>query len=146
MGITYKGKNQEPDEPHGARQVGSVRTFMDEIQSLGTERDFFLFFRGHSNFSFKLIPTVYRNLGWIKNEDILLKELILRCPADFDPSASTFQTLVRMQHYSLPTRLLDKTLNPLAALYFACGTETNSNQAGEVVVFRVPKSDVQTAI
>lgn len=143
MAITYKQAQKPHQEPEGAIRVGSVRTFMDAIEKLGSEREFFIFFRGHSNFSYELLPTIYRNEGWIKNEDVLHKELILRCPSDFDQHASTFQTLVKMQHYSLPTRLLDITMNPLAALYFACSKGEIPNEAGEVVVFQVPKREVK---
>jgi hypothetical protein len=143
MAITYKKALKPNKEPDGAIRVGSVRTFMDAIERLGSQRDSFLFFRGHSNFSYELLPTIYRNEGWIKNEDVLHKELILRCPSDFDQHASTFQTLVKMQHYSLPTRLLDLTMNPLAALYFACSKGKIRNEAGEVVVFEVPKREVK---
>ena len=65
----------------------------------------------------------------------MLKELILRCPNDFVGGLTTFQCLVRMQHYGLPTRLLDITSNPLVALYFACVSEDEDEEDGEVLVF-----------
>ena len=81
--------------------------------------DHAIFFRGHSNKNYKLEPYIYRD-EIIKNEHIIFKELLLRCPQDFEHCKTTFEFLVKMQHYSLPTRLLDITTNPLIALYFAC--------------------------
>jgi hypothetical protein len=46
-----------------------------------------------------------------------------------------------MQHYSLPTRLLDITSNPLTALYFAC--KSNLDHDGEVVVFPIERSQIK---
>lgn len=130
-------------EPKGSIRVGSVRTFLTEMERFEPEKGFSYFFRGHSRFSHRLVPSVYRDPGWIDNEDVLFKELVLRCPNDFSGQESTFQSLVKMQHYSLPTRLLDITANPLVALYFACEHEGGQRESGEVVVFRIPTAEIK---
>lgn len=130
-------------EPEGSIRVGSVRTFLTEMERFEPEKGFTYFFRGHSRFSHRLVPSIYRDPSWIANEDVLFKELVLRCPNDFSGQESTFQALVKMQHYSLPTRLLDITANPLVALYFACEHEGQPRESGEVVVFRIPTADIK---
>lgn len=100
-----------------------------------------IFFRGHSKTSYNLVPNIYRDRKIIDNEHIIFKELLLRCPQDFSHCRSTFEFLVKMQHYSLPTRLLDITTNPLIALYFAC--KSNQEHDGELIVFSLPKEKIK---
>ncbi|MET3828515.1 hypothetical protein ABIC16_004270 [Sphingomonas sp. PvP055] len=76
-------------------------------------------FRGLADTAFDLRPSVFRNDVRTQREHLLLRELIAAHPADFAGDASALEQLVRMQHFSLPTRLLDVTWNPLAALWFA---------------------------
>ena len=116
------------------QKVGTISSFLQRLDKIDRSRGQLLFYRGHSKSSFRLEPSVYRNSGWIANEAIMLKELILRCPNDFSGDLSTFQILVKMQHYSLPTRLLDITSNPLVALYFSCTTHEKYDEDGDVIV------------
>lgn len=99
------------------------------------------FFRGHANKDWKPIPGIYRNKGWIDHEDVMIKDLISKCPNEFKNHKYTFQSLVKMQHYSLPTRLLDITTNPLIALYFACLSEKDVD--GEVMIFCDFKTEIK---
>lgn len=100
-----------------------------------------LFFRGHSNLKFVLKPTIYRNERYFVNEDNIYRETIVNSPQDFYTCNKTIEVLVKMQHYGIPTRLLDVTRNPLVALFFACWE--NETIDGEVVIMSIPTNHVR---
>ncbi|MFB3238123.1 FRG domain-containing protein [Aeromonas salmonicida] len=121
-------------------QLGSLRTLLGIMPEL-EERDSLFFFRGHANKEFSLLPSIYRNKRWFSNEDKIIREIIMRCPNEFSSMRSSFEKLVKMQHYDLPTRLLDITENPLVALYFSCIGEEEKD--GEIIFFKIPKSEIK---
>ena len=100
-----------------------------------------LFYRGHSRTSYALKPSLYREKTWYKNEKEMYQELQIYCPDDFVKLHKHIEVLAEMQHYGLPTRLLDVTLNPLIALYFAC--EKHEKYAGEIVIFAEERNNVK---
>jgi hypothetical protein len=124
------------------KQLGSIRTLLSVIDDLH-ETGYIYFFRGHANKSFKLLPSIYRKTEWLCNEDKMIREMLMRCPNDFSLMRTSFEKLVKMQHYDLPTRLLDLSENPLVALYFACASEQSKTFDGEFIIFKIPKAEVK---
>src|SRR3546814_12023322 len=66
---------------------------------------------------------------------------MIASPHDFREDKSTFERLSRMQHYSLPTRMLDTSTNPLVALWFAC--RSGAEKVGEVIRLTVVRDKVK---
>lgn len=120
--------------------VKNITNFINEIKRLGIVDQYENYYRGHSDINFELKPSIYRD-GLIYNEDNIFKESISRVPLEFINAKSTVEKLVKMQHYGIPTRLLDITANPLVALYFACNKDFSKD--GEVVYLRVPKNHIK---
>ena len=87
-------------------------------------------YRGQANSSWHLCPSLYRD-GLFYKEQALIAELRRVRPEEFN-GLSRFDILVKMQHYGLPTRLLDMTHNPLVALFFACEAIGFSEAEGSV--------------
>jgi len=121
--------------------IEKILDFITELQKISKHNDFEYYYRGHSDKDFELTPSIYRR-RYIWNEDKFFKEIILRTPYDFINEKTALEKLVKMQHYGIPTRILDITTNPLVALYFACN-EFADKEDGEVLVFKIPKADIK---
>lgn len=78
-----------------------------------------LFFRGQCNSAWDIRPSIFRE-SLVSVESRIIKTAKSRVPSEFRECTSPFEELTKLQHYGLPTRLLDLTKNPLVALYFAC--------------------------
>lgn len=122
------------------KDITNVQQLIQEVQSVynGWNSNKHLFFRGHSNDEYNLIPTVFRPIEkdkYYKEKEVLLdfKQYAPVHSINYDFLAERDKILVDMRHYGMPTRLLDWTIAPLNALYFACCDTANKN--GEVIVF-----------
>lgn len=95
-------------------------------------------FRGHSNVEWVLEPGWYRQAApgrktgdaWYSEHNLLL-EFKLRAPSYLHARPATdWEWLFVMQHYGLPTRLLDWTESALLGLYFAVRENHRGTDAG----------------
>ena len=131
-----------------SENIESVTDFIAKILSNDNESDegYVNFYRGHSSSKYKLEPSLFRktkdgNFQYLENEYIIYNELLTQNYSEFGADSSTFDRLVRMQHFSLPTRLLDISTNPLIALYFAC--KGNEKLSGDVILIQVPRNKIK---
>lgn len=144
-----------PEPEPADRRADSVGNFIEAVLELNRD-DAEVFYRGHSNKEYRLEPSVFRkdtdgNYLHLDEEDRIYRELIVSNSSDFIGDDCSLDRLVRMQHYSLPTRLLDITANPLIALYFACrshkarqdGEHRIAETPGEVILFSIDRNDIK---
>lgn len=100
-----------------------------------------LAFRGQRNEEWSLRPSILRPpQKYLDFEREMSRDLMAIHPQEFAADQSMFDRLVRMQHFGLRTRLLDITLNPLVALYFAVQRSLSGGRpvGGAVWLLRVP--------
>lgn len=119
--------------------IKSINDLLKQIEGFNLNNKS-VFFRGHSNLNHRIIPSLFRNDMHHNNELTMYNELLRMRPGDFVDCNSTIERLVKMQHFGLPTRLLDVTRNPLVALYFAC--TSSQNTIGEVITFVAERNHI----
>ncbi|OBX90320.1 hypothetical protein A9500_05350 [Haemophilus sp. CCUG 60358] len=124
-------------------EIKSIKDLIDALEQLGEPKDGYTrFFRGHSNAEkYKLEPSIYREDNkYYHNEDNIIRDAIINNPDEFSDKDTLFDTLVKLQHYGYPTRLLDLTSNLLVAAYFAV---RNPDEKGEIIIFDIPNNDIK---
>ncbi len=139
-GVAY---NAAKVELHFFSSIFHVSSFISRLKKLD---DTLIFYRGHANANYILRPSIMRTPSLQKSESALYNELLINCPEEFEKCHTHLEKLVKMQHYGLPTRLLDITRNLLVALFFAC--ENQHETYGELVLIasnhqniKYPQSD-----
>lgn len=129
MNQSTSKNNENPNElPKG---ITSLEEFFSKLSTLTQNVDqteYEIFFRGHENIAYQLVPNLLRNNSTknqkgqavkeiVDNEYLAFRDIVEKQPSEFAQCNSAIEYLVKMQHFGLKTRLLDITSNALIALY-----------------------------
>lgn len=125
-------------------KITSLPQFIKEISAIEIEKESRMFppklvFRGQSSTQYGLVPSLGRRPSptrfnsWAFVEKDLVRSAQQKFPLLFPDSDYPVILLAKLQHYGVPTRLLDVTHNALVALFFACNDCQGDD--GEVFAF-----------
>jgi hypothetical protein len=134
-----------------AARIRDLSDYIDACRALNRSKlaDNVLFYRGiNQEFEFCHIPSLYYDdkAKFYINEHKILGEAISMFPDELLAQKTTVEKLILMQHYNLPTRIMDISKNALISLFFACfadkGQETSKTEDGIVYVYEVPEYQI----
>ena len=127
-----------------AKKLDVSRFISDVIERRDPFNGMFQVYRGVVDYDHSLTPSILREDGPAGQEHSLIRMVMAAYPSEFISDNTALDVLVRMQHFSIPTRLLDVTLNPLVALYFATADYKDPHRKdGAVVICNVRREYIK---
>lgn len=119
------------------KNITSIADMVKELKAVSDPRRGPAWFRGHADSSWKLQPNYDRLQKPAKETELLSRFrqnanlLLNHAPA----LPNDFGWMFLMQHYGVPTRLLDWSESPLVALYFAIEDRNPKNEKKDAALW-----------
>ncbi len=114
------------------RKIESVAKMLGALKQQANTKQT-IWFRGQAKANWKLVPSLARHEAHLKAESALIKRFMQNAaPHIASPPRDEWEWIFLMQHHRAPTRLLDWSESPLAALYFAVQEKVTMTAAGAV--------------
>jgi hypothetical protein len=129
------------------KRISELSRFIEEVERIisdwSPDREFYPWLRGVQDSSYSLIPRIYRPecktiLRWDKEGEIRLdfkRHAWPYLPVTAREPDNEWERYFLMQHYGLPTRLLDWSESALVALYFAVQEPFGNNRGKDAAVW-----------
>lgn len=115
-------------------QANSIESYLEILKRYQDTPE--LYYRGQSEEYETMSPSIARRVGYAVNESKIYQEAV-SVPlgtVELEGLTSPLEKLSKLQHYGIPTRLVDVTIDPLIALYFAV-EDVDSTFPGNVYVY-----------
>lgn len=113
---------------------GEKEELRELLEIMGKEETGKLY-RGQANSSWGLDASITREPKYSNNEAEMYYDILSLKPDAFQNDKTVYERLITMQHYGMPTRLMDITRNPLVAIFFACNNWECKNNDGVIFTF-----------
>ena len=109
--------------------IETIAEYIIVCQNLSSKNTLY---RGQANKDWRLEPSIFRKEVNLEKEYQMYRD-ILQWNNEIFNTNDLIQYVCNMQHYGIPTRLMDWTSNPLHALYFATVNVSEKNSDGMVL-------------
>ncbi len=114
------------------KQINNIKDYLKFIEQRHANNS--LFFRGQLEKFDGFPPTIARDSEFIAHENEMIQETLQKKYDEFNNLDTPLKKLAKMQHYGIPTRLVDLTTDALVALYFAV-ENVEDKSPGNIYIF-----------